>query len=202
MFNDSFFTNLRLDYVLYFEDVIGNLSLGDNPFYEHWFDDVFSHAKELLINNRYITVITMLRNNKQSYITNLIERQYKEVLDDLLVAVCDAGDYDADEYGNVYTTDSSDCAQRYQSQLDYLSDYEAPVKYNMFLIAQNIFMSIFYEIYRFSLECSKRGIRFSDLSYKKREDNMCYVVTCHINQEVIKVHDKNWYDRLSLLYTV
>lgn len=202
MFSDAFFNRVRLDYVLCFDDVIGIFSMCNNPFYDEWFDELFIHSKELIVANQYITTVAALRSHKSSYITDLIERHYKEAVSDLIVGLCDTGDYDCDSYGNVVTSEITPIASWYQNRLDFLNQHEHDIKYNMFAIANNVFNSMFYQIYIFNIECLKRGIRFADLTYKKRELTGCYVVTCHINEEVIKSHDKNWYDRLSLLYSI
>lgn len=202
MSTNSYYNKVRLDYTLVFSDFMESIILPTFPFYEQWFDEVFTHAKELLLNNRYITVVGTMRYHKRTYITDLIETFFAESVSDHIVAICDSGSYDVDPYGGVTTTSFNPELNVDQNRLIYLEENELNIKSNMFYIAQNIFTVIFHEIYLFTLQSRDRGIRFSDILYKRREDMGSFIITCQINQEVIKNHDKEWYDRLSLLYPV
>lgn len=202
MVSDSFFNRPQLNYTLIFPDVIGTLSIPGNPLYEHWFDDVFMHAKELITSNRYIVALNALKNNKYAYITDLVATSYDELISDLRTAVCDAAEYECDAYGNVRTLSQDSNVLVWQARLDYAEDYMTPIRENMFYVAQSIFMVIFYEVYRFTHIAKTRGVRITDVSYVKKPNTDYYTVQCHLSQEVIKQHDTHWYDRLSLLYSV
>lgn len=202
MLSDSFFNKPKLDYTLVFPDVIGSLNIPGNPLYEHWFDDVFTHAKEMILSNRYMVAMSSLKNNKHSYIKDLVATSYDEIISDLRTAVCDADDYSCDEYGNVRTLSLNTDVLTWQARLDYVEDYMTPIRENMFYIAQNIFLVIFYEVYKFTRIANSRGVRIADITYIKIPDTDYYTVRCHLAQEVIKQYDTHWYDRLSLLYSV
>lgn len=196
------FDTPRLQYKFMFPDPVCGLDIPHYPFYSHWVDHVFIHAKDIFLSNKYITVISALRTHKQTYIKDLVESGYDEFISDIITYVCDTGDYDCDEYGNVSTCSDSQEAIIYQQRLRYLEENAIEVKSNMFLVAQNVFYSIFYQVYKMSIEAQRRGIKFTDITYVKESSVDYYLVTCHVGQEVIKNHDNSWYDRLSLLYTV
>lgn len=202
MSTDKYFNKVRLDYTLMFNDFMESLILPGFPLYEFWFDELFTHAKELLLTDRYITVVNTMRYRKRMYIADLIETSFSETISDTIVAICDSGSYDVDQFGNVVSTSQEDGLQQTQARLIYLEENETLIKQNMFFIAQNIFMSIFHEIYGFVVQSKNNGIIFSDVVYKREPSQGCFIITCQINEEVIKKHDTQWYDRLSLLYPV
>ena len=120
------FNTPRLEYKFIFPDPVCGLDIPHYPFYSQWVDYLFSYAKDVFLNNKYITIISALRTHKQTFIKDLVESGYDEFISDIIVYMCDTGDYDCDEYGNVVTCSDSQEAIIYQLSLIHISEPTRP----------------------------------------------------------------------------
>lgn len=189
----------KLQYDLVFHDIISDYPQIPIDLYDKLFDYVFNFMCELILDNRYITLLATLRRNRQSYIAGLVNDVFEEELHNAYDNVYDLGYFNGTEL--TIPTDDLDypVVMANKQIIDYLSTHEIPVKAALFEIVNNSILTIFHELYKFTLDSNKSGINYSSYSYIKMYDRKCYVITCHLNIEVVKNYDKEWYDRLSLL---
>lgn len=178
---------IRSSYTLTFNDTLGSLMVDSPDYYWCWAEFMFEHLQDVLLSDRYLLIVSQMKYNRIEYLNELINDIYNESVE----TACDEVDMCEEDNPGVYTTA--------HIHHEYLDGNETQVKWIMLNIANSIVFNIFHPLHHFTISAANAGVKFSNFSLNRSFGGMCLNVACTTSMEVIKQHDNNWYDRLSLL---
>lgn len=200
---NPFFHYTRLQYDLKFDDIYSITETKATGIIDHLFDEVYEIAVDYLLSDRYLLVLSLLDHKRMIYLNSIVGDVYDSFMLSIHSHLDDLGYYcqQSEAYMVDDPTDSREL-HRAVEELKYLTHNEPFIKDQMTTYTHLLFTNIYHNVYLFIQEAKKRGVYFSTMGHSQCPITNVRTIICYTNQEVIKNHDTNWYDRLSLLHSV
>ena len=191
---DNFLLPVKPEYVLLFNNNLRRYITQDTCFYTPYMEYVFEYLEDLLLANRFITVVAVMRNNPRAYVSDLVNELYISALQDADSRISDLDD----GISNSSSADYNDALAYYE----YLLTHEEAITSNFYYIIYFLIIDVFHVLYQLDIEASKMGISFSTFRLSGAASSNTLRVTAVPAMEVIKKYDKYYYDRLCVFATV
>lgn len=191
---DNFLLPLKAQYELKFNNNIYPYIVSNPDFYIPYVEYVFTHLEEKLLTNSYVTIIAVMRDHADRYVSDMVSELYHEA-----IVEADSRLSDLDDGTFAVSLHDRQYAERHY---DFLMENEMSITSNLYGIVYLLIINVFHVIHHLCVEASNVGIYFSLFRIASVQDRSALTIIGTPTLEVIKRYDESFYDRLCMLAPV